>query len=130
VPGHTARMADADGRALVLQAHSADLQDCDGASRCSRPRARRPLRRTGLRRQRLPRRTGQPSNLDRHRGGQEVGRSGRVRRPAKTLGRRALLRLDQPKPLPRQGLRGHFASAETFLYAASVMLLARRLAQS
>jgi hypothetical protein len=31
VPGHTARMADADGRALVLQAHSADLQDCDGA---------------------------------------------------------------------------------------------------
>ena len=24
-------MVDADGRALVLQAHSADLQDCDGA---------------------------------------------------------------------------------------------------
>lgn len=37
---------------------------------------------------------------------QETARSSRLRRPAKALGGRTLLRLDQPKQAPRQGLRG------------------------
>ena len=57
-------------------------------------------------------------------------RSGRLRRLAPPLGGRALLRLDQPQPQARQGFRGHHRLGKAFLYAASVMLLARRIARS
>src|SRR6187399_980478 len=41
------------------------------------------------------------------RSGSQEPRPDRLRRPAPTLGRRALLRLDRPQPPPRQGLRGN-----------------------
>jgi hypothetical protein len=46
------------------------------------------------------------------------------------LGRRAFLRLDQPQSAAAKDFEATIASVEAFLYAASVMLLTRRLARS
>ena len=49
----------------------------------------------------------QASPLDRYQGRQKARRSSRLHGLTQTMGGRALLRLDQPKPPTGQGLRGH-----------------------
>ena len=88
------------------------------------------VHREGLCRQRLRRREGRHGHRDRRRDRAQKPRSGRLRRPTAPLGRGALLRLDQPQPATGKGLRGHHRLGRAFLYAASVMLLVRRLARA
>ena len=65
-------MVDTDGRALVIQAHPADVQDRDGRGSAPEGVAKLlPLHRARLRRQRLRRPARQGRHLDRHRGRQE-----------------------------------------------------------
>ena len=124
-------LVDTDGRGLVLEAHPASIQDRDGggpllcASRGSFPFIEKPLCR-----QRLRRREGRHGHRDRRRDRAQKPRSGRLRRPTAPLGRGALLRLDQPQPATGKGLRGRHRLGRAFLYAASVMLLVRRLARA
>ena len=101
-------MVDTDGRILVIQAHPADVQDRDGAipllqaSRRSFPFVELAFADSAYGAQ-----ESQGRHLHRHRGRQEDRQSGWLPRPAKTLGGRALLRLDQPQPKAGQGRRSN-----------------------
>jgi hypothetical protein len=114
-------LVDTDGRGLVIEPHPASVQDRDGGgpllslSRRSFPSssASSPMPATLASASPAPPRS--PSRSCAR------PRSNRLRRPAATLGCRALLRLDRAATI---------ASARAFLYAASVMLLVRRLARS
>ena len=123
-------LVDTDGRPLVLEPHPADIQDRDGGGPVLRPRATPfPSSRTSSPTAATPG-SGLPGHRHRRRDRPQEPRPGRLRRPAPALGRRTLLRLDRPQPPPRQRLRGDPRLRRAFLYAASIMLLTRRLAQS
>ena len=101
-------LTDTGGRALVLHAHPASVQDRDGAVPLLED-ARRlyPLHRARLRRRRLQcqaRRRGDP---DRRRDRAQEGGPNRLRRPATALGDRTHLRLARPQSPPRPRLRSH-----------------------
>src|SRR5262249_46719383 len=66
-----------------------------------------PLHRARLRRCRLRWRARRRSHLGRNRDRAQGRRSNRLRRPAATLGRRALLRLDRAQQATGEGLRSH-----------------------
>ena len=101
-------MVDTDGRALVIQAHPADVQDRDGAVPLLEASRRSfPFVELAFADSALCRPTGPGRYLNRHRDRQEDRRSGRLPGPAAPLGGRTLLRMDQPKPTLGEGLRGH-----------------------
>ena len=100
-------LVDTDGRPLVLEPHPPTSRTATAAGPCWRPRATPFPSSRGLRRQRLRREAGCRRHRHRRRDRSQEPRPDRLRRPAPTLGRRALLRLDRPQPPPRQGLRGN-----------------------
>jgi len=96
-------MVDTDGRALVIQAHPADVQDRDGAvpllkaSRSSFPFVELAFADSAYGAQRIKDATS--IAIENH-------RPSWFPDPAPTMGGRALLRLDQPQPTTRQRFRG------------------------
>ena len=124
-------MVDADGRALVLQAHSADLQDCDGAvpllkaSRKAFPFVERAFADSGYRAERVSQATSIVIEVVK----KSAGQVGFVVLPRRWVVERFFAWINRNRRLAKD-FEATIASAETFLYAASVMLLARRLAQS
>src|SRR5215211_5435281 len=101
-------LVDSDGRALLVEPHPADVQDRDGggallaASRHAFPFIAKVFADSGYAGKRVAGATAIAVEIVR-----KNPRPDRLRRPAPTLGRRALLRLDRPQPPPRQGLRGN-----------------------
>ena len=119
-------MVDADGRALVLQAHSADLQDCDGAVPLLKASRRAsPLADNGYRAER----GSQATSIVIEAVKKSAGQVGFVVLPKRWVVERFFAWINRNRRLAKD-FEATIASAETFLYAASVMLLARRLAQS
>jgi len=124
-------MVDADGRALVLQAHSADLQDCDGAvpllkaSRKAFPFVERAFADSGCRAERVSQATSIVIEVVK----KSACQVGFVVLPRRWVVERFFAWINRNRRLAKD-FEATIASAETFLYAASVMLLARRLAQS
>jgi putative transposase len=124
-------MVDTDGRALVIQAHSADVQDRDGAipllqaSRRSFPFVELAFADSAY-------------NADRVRDATSIAIEV-VKKFADQVGFQVLPRrwvverffawINRNRRLAKD-FEGTIASAEAFLYAASVMLLTRRLARS
>ena len=100
-------MVDTDGRALVLQAHPASVQDRDGAvpllqaSRGSYPFVERVFADTAYAADRVANATRIVVEIVRKMPGQD-----RVPRAPAPLGGRKILRLDQPQSPPRQRFRG------------------------
>ena len=125
------RWSTPDGRGLVLEAHPASIQDRDGggpllcASRGSFPFIEKVFADSGYAGEKVATATVIAVEIV-----PQKPRSGRLRRPTAPLGRGALLRLDQPQPATGKGLRGLHRLGRAFLYAASVMLLVRRLARA
>jgi transposase len=124
-------MVDTDGRALIIQAHPADVQDRDGAlpllkaSRKSFPFVELAFADSAYAAQRVKDATSIVIEVVKRLAGQ-IGfqilpRRWVVERFFAWLGRNRRLAKD---------FEGSLASAEAFLYAASVMLLTRRLARS
>ena len=100
-------MVDTDGRALKLQAHSAAVQDRDGAGPLLlRLALALAIRRTQLRRWRVCWATGRQCQPNSHSGGPKGGWPRRLCRHCKALGCRALLCMDQPKQTVGKRLRG------------------------
>lgn len=95
-------LVDTDGRALLVEPHPADIQDRDGGG----PLLEISVHQARLGRWRIQSPPGDGGHEHHRRNRQETARSSRLRRPAKALDGRTLLRLDQPKQAPRQGLRG------------------------
>ena len=101
-------MVDTDGRALKLQAHSAAIQDRDGAGpllRASRnrwPFVQLGYADAGYQGPRVKNRQPDP-----HRDRAQTRGPDGLRRAREAVGGRTLLRLDQPQPPAREGLRGH-----------------------
>jgi len=124
-------MVDSDGRALVIHAHAADVQDRDGAvpllkaSRRSFPFVERAFADSAYAAQRVEDATCIAIEVVRkiadQVGFQVLPRRWVVERFFAWIGRNRRLAKD---------FEGTVASAEAFLYAASVMLLTRRLARS
>lgn len=124
-------MVDTDGRALIIQAHPADVQDRDGAI---------PLLRAS--RNAFP--FVELAFADSAYGAQRVrdanciaieivkrfaGQAGFQVLPRRRVVERFFAWINRNRRLVK-GVEGTIASAEAFLYAASVMLLTRRLARS
>jgi transposase len=124
-------MVDANGRALVLQAHSVDLQDCDGAvpllkaSPKAFPFVERAFADSGYRAERVSQATSIVIEVVK----KSAGQVGFVVLPRRWVVERFFAWVNRNRRLAKD-FEATIASAETFLYAASVMLLARRLAQS
>jgi hypothetical protein len=76
-------------------------------SRCSRPLAAASRSSSAPSRTLPCRRARGRRDLHRHRDRPQARRSGRLRRPSAPLGRRELLRVAQPQPPAREGLRDH-----------------------
>ena len=125
-------LVDTDGRGLVLEPHPAEYP----GSRRRRTAAagfapHLPVHPTGLRRQRLCRRTRRQGHLHRGRNRTQEPRSGRLRCSTRGAG-------SSSASSPGSGAidgwqrtsKPPSASASAFLYAASVMLLVRRIARS
>ena len=99
-------LVDTDGRALLVEPHPADVQDRDGGA------ARLAVSRTIFAFvQRVSptapmTATGSPTPAPPRWRSSARSRSGWLRRPVPTLGRRALLRLDRAQPTLGEGLRG------------------------
>ncbi len=124
-------MVDTDGRGLVLQAHSAGVQDCDGAvpllkaSRKSFPFVELAFADSGYRAHRVRHATSIIIEV--------------VKKPADQVGFAVLPRrwvverffawINRNRRLAKD-FEATIASAEAFLYAASVMILMRRMARS
>ena len=124
-------MVDTDGRALILEPQPANVQDRDGAplvlrlSRRSFPFITKAFADMGF--------AGEgpaTATSHHHRDRQEAARSGRVcRSPAPVGGRRFFAWISRNRRLWKDP-EATLASARAFLYAASVMLLTRRLARA
>ena len=121
---------DTDGRALVLQAHAASIQDRDGALPLSRPRVEpspssnapsrtAPTQRTGCRTTRIA-----IEIVRKH-----PDQIGFAVHPRRRVVERFFARINRNRRLAKD-FEASIASTEAFLYAASVMLLTRRLARS
>lgn len=124
-------MVDTDGRALMIQAHPADIQDRDGApplltaSRASFPFVERVF-------------ADRAYNADRVRAATAIAIEV-VKKIADQIGFQVLPKrwvverffawINRNRRLAKD-FEASVASAETFLYAASVMLLTRRLGRS
>ena len=124
-------MVDTDGRALVIQAHPADIQDRDGAvpllkaSRAAFPFVERAFADSAYNADRVRDATSIAievvKKIAHHVGFQVLPRRWVVERFFAWINRNRRLAKD---------FEASVASPETFLYAASVMLLTRRLARS
>jgi putative transposase len=124
-------LVDTDGRGLVIEPHPASVQDRDGngpllsLARRSFPFIERVFADAGYAAERVAGATsGCPQ--DRAQGPQ----SNRLRRPAATLGCRALFGLDRAQQATSKGLRSHNSLRQSLPLRPSVMLLVRRLARS
>jgi putative transposase len=101
-------MVDADGRALVLQAHRADLQDCDGAvpllkaSRKAFPFVERAFVDSGYRAERVSQATSIVIEVVK----KSAGQVGFVVLPRRWVVERFFARINRNRP--RQALRGHY----------------------
>ena len=123
--------ADADGRALVLQAGPASVQDRDGAvpllkaSRGLYPFIERAFADAGYGSERVAAATVIAVEIVR----QQAGQVGFAVQPRRWVIERTFAWLGRHRRLARD-LEATTASATAFLYVASVMLLTRRLARS
>jgi transposase len=124
-------IVDTDGRALVLQAHPADIQDRDGAipllkaSRSSFPFIKLAFADSAYGADRVRQATLIVIEIVKRLGDQV----GFQVLPRRWVVERFLAWINRNRRLAKD-FEGTIASAETFLYAASVMLLTRRLARS
>ena len=124
-------MVDTDGRGLVLQAHSAALQDCDGAvpllqaSRKSFPFVELTFADGGYRAERVKQATSILIEVVK----KPADQRGFVVLPRRWVVERFFAWINRNRRLAKD-FEATIASAEAFLYAASVMLLTRRLARS
>jgi putative transposase len=124
-------MVDTDGRALVLRAHPADVQDRDGAvplltdSRRSFPFVKLAFADSAYDAQRVRDATSIAIEVIKKLGGQV----GFVVLPRRWVVERFLAWINRNRRLAKD-FEATIASAETFLYAASIMLLTRRMARS
>ena len=124
-------MVDTDGRGLVLQVHSAELQDCDGAvpllqaSRKSFPFVQLTFADSGYRAERVKQATSILIEVVK----KPADQRGFVVLPRRWVVERFFAWINRNRRLAKD-FEATIASAEAFLYAASVMLLARRLARS
>jgi putative transposase len=124
-------MVDTDGRALVIQAHPADIQDRDGAipllkaSRKSFPFVELAFADSAYGAQRVRDATSILIEIVKRLGDQV----GFQVLPKRWVVERTLAWINRNRRLAKD-FEATIASAEAFLYAASVMLLTRRLARS
>ncbi len=124
-------LADTDGRALVLRAHPASVQDRDGAvplleaSRGLYPFIERAFADAGYAARRVAEATLIVVEIVRRKAGQV----GFAVQPRRRVVERTFAWLGRNRRLAR-GFEATIASATAFLYAASVMLPARRLGRS
>src|SRR5579864_6286162 len=124
-------MVDTDGRGLVMQAHAADIQDRDGAipllkaSRKSFPFVELAFADSAYGAQRVREATSIVIEIVKRLGDQV----GFQVLPRRWVVERFLAWINRNRRLAKD-FEGSIASAEAFLYAASVMLLTRRLARS
>jgi transposase len=123
-------LADADGRPLVMQVHSADIQDRDGARPLlARLAPRVFLRQTRLRGLRLP--GERVANILTHVAVEIIRKlndqAGFAVLPKRWVVERFLAWINRNRRLAKD-FEGSTASASAFLYAAAVMLLLRRAA--
>ena len=124
-------MVDTDGRALVLNAHPADVHDRDGAdpllkaSRKSFPFIKLAFADSAYNAERVRAATAIAIEVVKKLGDQV----GFVVLPRRWIVERFFAWLNRNRRLAKD-FEASIASAETFLYAASVMLLTRRLARS
>lgn len=124
-------MVDTDGRGLVMQVHAADIQDRDGAipllkaSRKSFPFVELAFADSAYGAQRVREATSIVIEIVKRLGDQV----GFQVLPRRWVVERFLAWINRNRRLAKD-FEGSIASAETFLYAASVMLLTRRLARS
>jgi transposase len=108
-------LVDTDGRGLVLFAHPASVQDRDGAgpllaaSRRPFPFIEKVFADAGYQGPRVATR-----NPHRRRDRPSQARADRLRRPTAQMGRRALLRLDQPKSASLEGCRSDNRIGDSF----------------
>ena len=123
-------MVDTDGRALVLQAHPADVQDRDGAvpllkaSRNAFPFVELAFADSAYNAKRVQDATAVAIEVVKKLGDQ----IGFVVLPRRWVVERFFAWINRNRRLAKD-FEGSVASAEAFLYAASVMLLTRRLAR-
>jgi transposase len=124
-------MVDADGRALVLQAHSADLQDCDGAvpllkaSHKASPFVERAFADSGYRAEQVSQATSIVIEVVQ----KLADQVGFVVLPKRWVVERFFAWINRNRRLAKD-FEASIASATAFLYAASIMLLVRRSARS
>ncbi len=123
-------MVDTDGRPLVLQVHSASVQDRDGAvpllkvSRQSFPFVERAFADSAYAADRVAQATRIAIEIVR----KPPGQVGFTVHPRRWVVERCFAWLNRNRRLAKD-FEATIASATTFLYAASVMLLTRRLAR-
>ena len=89
-----------------------------------------PIHPAGLRRQRICRREGRHGHVDRGRDRAQEPRPGWLRRSTAALGRRTVFAWIGRNRRLAKDFEATFNSARAFLYAASVMLLVRRIART
>ncbi len=124
-------MVDTDGRALALQAHPVDLRDREGAvpllkgSRMSFPFIKLAFADSAYDAKRVREATVIAIEVVR----KLADQVGFVVLPRRWVVERFFARINRNRRLAKD-FEATLASAETFLYAASVMLLTRRLARS
>ena len=123
-------LVDTDGRPWCWSLTRPTSRTATAAGPCWRLAPRLSLHREGLRRQRLRREAGCRRHRHRRRDRPQEPRPDRLRRPAPALGGRALLRRIGRNRRLAKDFEATLESARAFLYAASIMLLTRRLAQS
>jgi transposase len=124
-------MVDTDGRALVLQTHAADIQDRDGAvpllkaSRRAFPFVERVFADTAYAGERVAKATGIAVEIV----NKLAGQVGFVVLPRRWAVERFLAWINRNRRLAKD-FEATIKSATAFLYAASVMLLTRRIARA
>jgi transposase len=123
-------LVDTDGRALMLQTHPASVQDRDGAipllraSRHAYPFVERAFADSGYAARRVAEATCIVVEIVR----KQPGQIGFAVQPRRWVVERFFAWLGRNRRLAKD-FEATLASAEAFLYAASVMLLSRRLAR-
>lgn len=123
-------MVDTDGRALVIHAHAADVQDRDGAvpllkaSRRSFPFVELAFADSAYNAERVTNATAIAIEIVR----KIAGQAGFQVLPRRWVVERFFAWINRNRRLAKD-FEATIASAQTFLYAASVMLLTRRLAR-
>ena len=124
-------MVDTNGRVLLLHLHPADVQDRDGATSLLLKASRRrfPLWRTRHRRHSLRREACRRRDQPHHSGRPQDPGPGRFEvHPRRWVVERCFAWLDRNRRLAKD-FEATIVSANAFLYAASAMLLIRRLAR-